>query len=108
MDPDELLKMLDLNGKPTRVPDESLAITSPEATPPETTLPRSATALVIDEWGLGPTPGTTQDCSCDSTGKSSPSETRLEIARRASHEYSTSDSDLAQGFPEFRERWLSS
>ncbi|MBA4192840.1 MAG: hypothetical protein C0467_33175, partial [Planctomycetaceae bacterium] len=52
MDPNDLLKMLDLNGKPPRPPDKSLSITSHEAVPHESTEAKSPTALVVDEWGL--------------------------------------------------------
>src|SRR5438093_76284 len=52
MDPNELLKMLDLNAKPARPPDMSLPTTSLEASPPESSEMKSPTALVIDEWGL--------------------------------------------------------
>jgi len=51
MDPNDLLKLLDLNGKP-RPQDKSLMITSSEAPPPESTEAKSLTALVLDEWGL--------------------------------------------------------
>jgi len=52
MDSNDLLKMLDLNGKPHRPPDKSLSITSLEAFPPEPTGEKSPTALFVDEWGL--------------------------------------------------------
>jgi len=52
MDPNELLKMLDLNGKPARPPNTCSTITSSKATQPESTEPKSPTALEVDEWGL--------------------------------------------------------
>ncbi|MCE9561839.1 MAG: hypothetical protein K8U57_07275 [Planctomycetes bacterium] len=52
MNPADLLKMLDLNGKPPRPPDSSLPITSLEVSPPESAEAKSPTALVVDEWGL--------------------------------------------------------
>lgn len=52
MDPNELLQMLDLNGKPARPPDPALPITPVETLQRESTQPRSLTALEVDEWGL--------------------------------------------------------
>ncbi len=52
MDLNDLLKMLDLNGKPPRPPDNSLPITSLEAASPEPAEAKSPTALFVDEWGL--------------------------------------------------------
>ncbi len=52
MNPNELLKMLDLSGKPARPPDMTAPITSSNAHEPESTEPRSTTALEVDEWGL--------------------------------------------------------
>ncbi len=52
MDPNELLKMLDLNGKPARPPNAVSSITSSEVSQPESTEPKSPTALEVDEWGL--------------------------------------------------------
>jgi uncharacterized protein with von Willebrand factor type A (vWA) domain len=48
--PDELLKLLDLGAKPARLPDVATATVAAAA--PETTGPKSPTALEIDEWGL--------------------------------------------------------
>jgi uncharacterized protein with von Willebrand factor type A (vWA) domain len=52
MDPNELLKMLDLHGKPARPPDTTPPIIASPSTNPEPTAPKSPTALEIDEWGL--------------------------------------------------------
>ncbi len=52
MDPNELLKMLDLSGKPAPPPNISSTITSSKVTQPENTEPKSLTALEVDEWGL--------------------------------------------------------
>ncbi len=52
MDPNELLKMLDLNGKPARPPNPASPITPVDARQPDCTPSRSLTALEVDEWGL--------------------------------------------------------
>ncbi len=52
MNPNELLKMLDLNGKAARPPDKAPAITTAEAHEVETTASTNPTALEVDEWGL--------------------------------------------------------
>ncbi|MBA4064851.1 MAG: hypothetical protein C0501_14285 [Isosphaera sp.] len=48
MDPDELLKLLDLGARPPRPPDEPPPVT-PDREPPGVTSP---TALDVDAWGL--------------------------------------------------------
>ncbi len=52
MDPKELLKLLDLNEKPARLPDASLPTSVVDETQAETRAPKSPTALEVDEWGL--------------------------------------------------------
>ena len=52
MDPNELLKLLDLSAKPARPPDGAVPQGVADATASEPTVPRSPTALQIDEWGL--------------------------------------------------------
>jgi len=52
MDPNELLKMLDLNGKPARPSDTSLPVTTVEPASVPAGEDTSPTALAIDEWGL--------------------------------------------------------
>jgi len=52
MDPNELLKMLDLNGKPPRSPDTSSPIPSLEVSQPAPQEAKCPTALFVDEWGL--------------------------------------------------------
>ncbi len=49
MDPDELLKLLDLGARPPRPPDDPAPPSSPEREPPEEASP---TALAVDAWGL--------------------------------------------------------
>lgn len=49
MDPNELLKLLNLNAKP---PDSTSPLTSTEQAAPDTSEPASPTALEVDEWGL--------------------------------------------------------
>jgi len=51
MNPDELLKLLDLHGKPPRLSDHSAAV-APGVTPAEAAEAKSPTALAVDEWGL--------------------------------------------------------
>ncbi len=51
MDPNELLKLLDLSAKPARPPDAA-PHTAGGAADPGTAGPKSPTALEIDEWGL--------------------------------------------------------
>ncbi|MCE9567315.1 MAG: hypothetical protein K8U57_35385 [Planctomycetes bacterium] len=50
MDPDELLKMLDLSAAPARPPDDPIPTTPPA--PPAQDEEASSTALHLDEWGL--------------------------------------------------------
>ncbi|MBA4191987.1 MAG: hypothetical protein C0467_28745 [Planctomycetaceae bacterium] len=52
MDPNELLKMLDLNGKPARPPDRLQTDSSPESVSVPASKHTNPTALEIDEWGL--------------------------------------------------------
>lgn len=52
MDPNELLKMLDLDAKPVRPPDEATSVASPGTDPPAAADRGSPTALAVDEWGL--------------------------------------------------------
>ena len=52
MDHDELLKMLDLKGKPARPPNTSLPVTTAELAPRHGSEHSSPTALEVDEWGL--------------------------------------------------------
>jgi hypothetical protein len=52
VDPDELLKLLDLSAKPARPPDGAPPSAADDATSPEIVEPKSPTALRIDEWGL--------------------------------------------------------
>ncbi|MBA4189355.1 MAG: hypothetical protein C0467_15270 [Planctomycetaceae bacterium] len=55
MNLNELLRMLDLSGKPPRPPDQTLPITPLGVTPREAgtaTEANSPTALAVDEWGL--------------------------------------------------------
>ncbi len=52
MDHSELLKMLDLNGKPPRPPDSALSITTAGGYEVGSSEGKSLTALEIDEWGL--------------------------------------------------------
>lgn len=52
MDPNELLKLLNLNAKPTPTSDNTSPITSTEAPAPDSTESASPTALEVDEWGL--------------------------------------------------------
>ncbi len=49
MDPDDLLRMLDLGGQESPQPGEELGISSPDEAG---TLTASPTALAVDEWGL--------------------------------------------------------
>jgi uncharacterized protein with von Willebrand factor type A (vWA) domain len=49
MDPDELLKLLDLGARPPRPPDDPAPPASSEREPPEEASP---TALAVDAWGL--------------------------------------------------------
>ncbi len=51
MDPNELLKLLDLSAKPARPPDGTSVISSATGTA-TTALGASPTALALDEWGL--------------------------------------------------------
>src|SRR5690349_4462771 len=52
MDPNELLKMLDLNAKPAPAAESTSPITPGDAAPSGTSGPTSPTALEMDEWGL--------------------------------------------------------
>ena len=52
MDPDELLKLLDLGARPARTPDTAPVAASPDSPSETQTLGVSPTALVLDEWGL--------------------------------------------------------
>ncbi len=55
MNPDELLRMLDLSGKPPRPPDQTLPTATLGVTPREAgsaTEVKNPTALAVDEWGL--------------------------------------------------------
>ena len=52
MDPNELLKMLDLNAKPARPPNNAEPVVTSKTASPETSEPKSLTALELDEWGL--------------------------------------------------------
>ena len=53
MDPNELLKMLDLGAKPARPPDDaSPAMMTGETPPPPPPPEASPTALAVDAWGL--------------------------------------------------------
>jgi uncharacterized protein with von Willebrand factor type A (vWA) domain len=52
VDPDELLKLLDLSAKPARSPDGAPSSTADDETSRETVESKSPTALQIDEWGL--------------------------------------------------------
>jgi uncharacterized protein with von Willebrand factor type A (vWA) domain len=52
MDPNELLKMLDLNGKPAQPSNTSTEIPSTKQSASERSEPISPTALELDEWGL--------------------------------------------------------
>src|SRR4051812_20678310 len=51
MDPNELLKLLDLGAKPARAPDGVAPATVADTTT-DTEEVKSATALALDEWGL--------------------------------------------------------
>src|SRR5437879_2172319 len=52
MDPNELLKMLDLKAKPPPATDAPSPITPTDTTPREPVESASPTALAVDEWGL--------------------------------------------------------
>src|SRR5437870_11280015 len=52
MDPNELLKLLDLKAKPPPAPDSPSPVTPAGATPPAPAESASPTALQVDEWGL--------------------------------------------------------
>jgi uncharacterized protein with von Willebrand factor type A (vWA) domain len=52
MDPNELLKLLNLNARPTPLPECSSPLTTSETTSPHTTESTNPTALEVDEWGL--------------------------------------------------------
>jgi uncharacterized protein with von Willebrand factor type A (vWA) domain len=52
MDPNELLKLLNLNARPAPAPDTLSPITSAETTPHHGTGSTNPTALEVDEWGL--------------------------------------------------------
>ena len=52
MDPNELLKLLDLSAKPARPPDDSAPVISSAAPLPGALPSASPTALVVDAWGL--------------------------------------------------------
>ncbi|MFO0825304.1 MAG: hypothetical protein U0792_19645 [Gemmataceae bacterium] len=52
MDPHDLLKMLDLNGKPARPPDTSIPLEVVASATSPATKDTSPTALELDEWGL--------------------------------------------------------
>jgi uncharacterized protein with von Willebrand factor type A (vWA) domain len=52
LDPDELLKLLDLSAKPARPPDGATRTAATDPATPEGTGPKSPTALDVDEWGL--------------------------------------------------------
>ena len=52
MDPNELLKLLDLSAKPTPPPDGVGAAAMTDTTPNDTEEPKSPTALALDEWAL--------------------------------------------------------
>ena len=52
MDPNELLKLLDLSAKLARPPDTPAPRAGADAPPPGSAGPKSPTALEIDAWGL--------------------------------------------------------
>ncbi len=52
MDPNELLKLLDLRAKPARPPDGRAPVLSSTETIPNAGPSASQTALAVDEWGL--------------------------------------------------------
>ena len=52
MDPNELLKLLNLNAKPTRPPDATSPIAPAGFTPHDAPGSTNPTALEVDEWGL--------------------------------------------------------
>jgi hypothetical protein len=52
MDPNELLKLLNLNAKSDRPPEGPSPLTSSEPTPYNAAGSTSPTALEVDEWGL--------------------------------------------------------
>jgi uncharacterized protein with von Willebrand factor type A (vWA) domain len=52
MDPNELLKLLNLNAKPTPPPESSLPLATSETSSPHPTGSTNPTALEVDEWGL--------------------------------------------------------
>src|SRR4051794_25047841 len=52
MDPNELLKLLNLNAKPAPTSDSTSPTTSTETPAPENAETVSQTALEVDEWGL--------------------------------------------------------
>ena len=52
MDPNELLKLLNLNARPTPPPESSSPLPSSDTTSPHPTGSTNPTALEVDEWGL--------------------------------------------------------
>jgi uncharacterized protein with von Willebrand factor type A (vWA) domain len=52
MDPNELLKLLNLSAKPTPPPESTLPLASSETTSPHPIGSTNPTALEMDEWGL--------------------------------------------------------
>ena len=50
MNPKELLTLLDITGKPARLPEKSLPTSVADVT--QVDAPKSPTALEVDEWGL--------------------------------------------------------
>ncbi len=52
MDPNELLKLLDLSAKPTRPPDGTEPTPITDTTTTNAEEPKSPTAFALDEWGL--------------------------------------------------------
>src|SRR5437868_3406266 len=52
MDPNELLKLLNLNAKPAPTPDGTSPATSTETPASDNATTAGPTALEVDEWGL--------------------------------------------------------